>query len=82
MFQNQMEGSKLYTNLLNQARDFYCSTLINGNESAKNLNVGSRIRRMLEDIDVDIEKLKNEEKYVQKSQGLNSYDCWDSFIAL
>ncbi|KAG1659524.1 Protein ecdysoneless [Nymphon striatum] len=59
-FQNQMEGSKLYISLLNQARDYYISSMQNSSDSSSG-HIGSKIKNMLKSLEVDMNKLKEEE---------------------
>ncbi|XP_076324872.1 ecdysoneless cell cycle regulator isoform X2 [Tachypleus tridentatus] len=59
-FKGELEGSRLYKQLLQQAQAFYGSTL--GNSEDEYISTSGKILQLLNKLDIDLDKLKEEER--------------------
>ncbi|XP_022251288.1 protein ecdysoneless homolog [Limulus polyphemus] len=66
-FRGELEGSRLYKQLLQQAQAFYSSTL--GNSEDMCSSTSGKILQLLNQLDIDLDKLKEEEGQLNPPDG-------------
>ncbi|GFS21231.1 protein ecdysoneless homolog [Elysia marginata] len=72
-FRKEIEGSKLYTKLLNEAKQFYLSQLTQAEEDTS--DIGQLILRHLKTLEPKFEAFRSSVRDLPPSDGLSIFDC-------